>query len=88
MKPKGLELLVVEDVAPAHLIKKLTPDRTRAGIVGVKHSGSSPGLKAIGACWAYVKDKLRQYAWEAYNQLRNQARRASVGVWWSYTSLK
>lgn len=59
-KAQGLEPLVVEDGAPAHLIKRLAAKRAQAGIVGVKHPGSSPDLNAIEACWAYVKDRLRR----------------------------
>ncbi|KAI5453255.1 hypothetical protein NCC49_006278 [Naganishia albida] len=59
-KAQGREPLVVEDGAPVHLIKKLAADRARAGIVNVKHPGSSPDLNAIESCWAYVKDRLRR----------------------------
>jgi transposase len=51
---------VVEDGAPVHRIKNLAADGARAGIVGVKHPGTSPDLNAIESCWAYIKDRLRR----------------------------
>ena len=59
-KAQGREPLVVEDGAPVHRIKNLAADRARAGIVGVKHPGTSPDLNAIKSCRAYVKDRLRR----------------------------
>ncbi|KAI5449042.1 hypothetical protein NCC49_005653 [Naganishia albida] len=59
-KAQGREPLAVEDGAPVHMIKKLAADRARAGVVNVKHPGSSPDLNAIESRWAYVKDRLRR----------------------------
>jgi hypothetical protein len=67
MREEGVDVLVVEDGAPAHFGGPAGRIRAILPINNQPHPPSSPDLNPIEECWRMVKEKLRCLPWKPTN---------------------